>query len=156
MTLQRDILINKRPGFLTTDETSNDTNNSNDTLTHDNLTPYKLPVGVKPLGDMKESPKGTRVIYTPDKNTDLETKDETRFSITMSYDESSTETDSDINKNSVYPDIFKKNGRLSARAASMLGRLSLGDGSMYDGLWRYGKRSGMGTFCFSNGDVFCG
>lgn len=173
MTLQRDLLINKRPGFLTTDETSNDTNNSSDTLTHDNLTPYKLPVGVKPSGDIKESPKGTRVIYTPDENTDLETKDETQFSITMSYDESSTK------------------GRLSARAASMLeseresqkkwspvveinyrggvyigrcqgglpegkGRLSLGDGSMYDGLWRYGKRSGMGTFCFSNGDVFRG
>ncbi|KAI3788294.1 hypothetical protein L2E82_01054 [Cichorium intybus] len=120
MTLQKDLLINKRPGFLTTDETSNDTNNSSDTLTHDNLTPYKLLVGVKPSGDMKESPKGIRVIYTPDENTDLETKDETQFSITMSYDESSTETDSNINKNGVYPDVSKKNGRLSTRAASML------------------------------------
>lgn len=36
------------------------------------------------------------------------------------------------------------------------GRLTLNDGSMYDGLWRYGKRSGLGTFCFSNGDVFRG
>lgn len=36
------------------------------------------------------------------------------------------------------------------------GRLSLNNGSMYDGLWRYGKRSGLGTFCFSNGDIFRG
>lgn len=36
------------------------------------------------------------------------------------------------------------------------GRLSLGDGSIYDGMWRYGKRSGLGTFYFSNGDVFRG
>lgn len=27
---------------------------------------------------------------------------------------------------------------------------------MYDGMWRYGKRSGPGTFYFSNGDVFQG
>lgn len=36
------------------------------------------------------------------------------------------------------------------------GRLVLGDGSIYDGLWRYGKRSGLGTFYFCNGDVFQG
>lgn len=36
------------------------------------------------------------------------------------------------------------------------GRLLLGDGSIYDGMWRYGKRSGLGTFYFSNGDVFQG
>jgi hypothetical protein len=36
------------------------------------------------------------------------------------------------------------------------GRLVLGDGSIYDGMWRYGKKSGLGTFCFSNGDVFQG
>jgi hypothetical protein len=27
---------------------------------------------------------------------------------------------------------------------------------MYDGMWHYGKRSGPGTFYFSNGDVFQG
>lgn len=36
------------------------------------------------------------------------------------------------------------------------GRLILGDGSIYDGMWRYGKRSGLGAFYFSNGDVFQG
>ncbi|EOY01211.1 1-phosphatidylinositol-4-phosphate 5-kinase, putative isoform 2 [Theobroma cacao] len=36
------------------------------------------------------------------------------------------------------------------------GRLILGDGRIYDGMWRYGKRSGVGTFYFSNGDVFQG
>lgn len=36
------------------------------------------------------------------------------------------------------------------------GRLSVGDGSIYDGMWRYGKRSGLGTFYFNNGDVFQG
>lgn len=32
----------------------------------------------------------------------------------------------------------------------------LGDGSIYNGMWRYGKRSGLGTFYFNNGDVFQG
>lgn len=36
------------------------------------------------------------------------------------------------------------------------GRLSLEDGSIYDGMWRYGKRSGLGTLYFNNGDVFQG
>lgn len=36
------------------------------------------------------------------------------------------------------------------------GRLTLADGSFYDGTWRFGKRSGLGTFCYSNGDVFQG
>ncbi|OMO98487.1 putative 1-phosphatidylinositol-4-phosphate 5-kinase [Corchorus olitorius] len=74
-------------------------------------------------------------------------------------------------------DIPKKQGVLSVRAASMprdevqrrgvykgrcqgglpegKGRLVLGDGSIYDGR-RYGKRSGAGTFYFSNRDVFQG
>lgn len=38
----------------------------------------------------------------------------------------------------------------------MQGRLSLADGSIYDGMWRYGKRSGLGTFYLCNGDVFQG
>lgn len=36
------------------------------------------------------------------------------------------------------------------------GRLTCGDGSIYDGTWHYGKKSGLGTFYFSNGDVFQG
>ena len=36
------------------------------------------------------------------------------------------------------------------------GRLVLGDGSIYDGMWHNGKRSGLGTFYFKNGDVFQG
>ncbi|THG14353.1 hypothetical protein TEA_018907 [Camellia sinensis var. sinensis] len=39
---------------------------------------------------------------------------------------------------------------------TLQGRLSLGDGSIYDGMWRYGKRSGLGTLYFRNGDVFQG
>lgn len=36
------------------------------------------------------------------------------------------------------------------------GRLILEDRSIYEGMWRYGKRSGLGIFYFSNGDVFQG
>lgn len=36
------------------------------------------------------------------------------------------------------------------------GRLVLGDGNIYDGLWHSGKRSGPGTFYFKNGDMFQG
>lgn len=36
------------------------------------------------------------------------------------------------------------------------GCLSLGDGSKYDGMWRYGKKSGLGTFYFNNGDIYRG
>lgn len=36
------------------------------------------------------------------------------------------------------------------------GRLTFADGSIYDGMWRNGKRFGVGTFYYSNGDVFHG
>lgn len=36
------------------------------------------------------------------------------------------------------------------------GRLVLQDGSIYDGMWRYGMRSGQGTVYFNNGDMFQG
>lgn len=39
---------------------------------------------------------------------------------------------------------------------NLQGRLSLENGGIYDGMWRYGKRSGMGSFYYSNGDVFQG
>lgn len=38
----------------------------------------------------------------------------------------------------------------------MQGRLILVNGSIYDGMWRYGKKSGLGTYYFGNGDVFQG
>ncbi|KAK8961007.1 Protein ACCUMULATION AND REPLICATION OF CHLOROPLASTS 3 [Platanthera guangdongensis] len=36
------------------------------------------------------------------------------------------------------------------------GRLTSMDGSFYEGFWKCGKRSGLGTFCYSNGDLFRG
>ena len=36
------------------------------------------------------------------------------------------------------------------------GRLTFEDGSFYDGMWRSGRRCGLGTFCYGNGDVFQG
>lgn len=53
-----------------------------------------------------------------------------------------------------FPEIYLKDYKVVMRF--MQGRLVLGDGSIYDGMWRYGKRSGSGTFYFSNGDVFQG
>lgn len=50
----------------------------------------------------------------------------------------------------------KKNVTYSILGAHSQGRLVLGDGSRYYGMWHYGKRSGSGTFYFSNGDVFQG
>ncbi|PWA82842.1 MORN motif-containing protein [Artemisia annua] len=265
LTFQRELLINRRPGYLTSDEAANETNKAGDTLMIDQQT-YKLPVGVKPSGDQKDGPNnGSRVIMnSPEGNSELQMNSEAQFSGSMSFDESTDaglQAAMDFNsgassrQNGAYTDISKKNGRLSARAASMLrirvsfmsfsqpnittsanqpadksclfvasynnaswfkhdfrnhqtpkyrkiklkeseresqkkwnpvveinyrggiyvgrcqgglpegkvltnhvpqGRLSLNNGSMYDGLWRYGKRSGLGTFCFSNGDIFRG
>lgn len=36
------------------------------------------------------------------------------------------------------------------------GCLTFPDRSFYDGMWHYGKRSGLGTLCYSNGDLFQG
>jgi len=36
------------------------------------------------------------------------------------------------------------------------GYLIFPGGSFYDSMWQYGKRSGLGTFCYSNGVVFQG
>lgn len=36
------------------------------------------------------------------------------------------------------------------------GRLTSMDGSFYEGFWKCGKKSGLGTFCYSNGDLFRG
>ncbi|VAI20989.1 unnamed protein product [Triticum turgidum subsp. durum] len=47
-------------------------------------------------------------------------------------------------------------GRCQEGVPEGKGRLTYSDGSIYDGLWRYGKRYGLGTLYYSNGDVFHG
>lgn len=60
-----------------------------------------------------------------------------------------------MNPEDTYPLVDKL--RLNANFARLKqGRLILRDGSIYNGMWRYGKRSGLGTYYFSNGDVFQG
>ncbi|XP_024961939.1 protein ACCUMULATION AND REPLICATION OF CHLOROPLASTS 3 isoform X1 [Cynara cardunculus var. scolymus] len=129
LTLQRELLINRRPGYLIAEEAANETNKSGDALMLGNLNIYKLPVGVKLSGDLKDGPNGSRVMHYPEENSEPEMKDETRFSVSMSFDESpdaSLQTAMDFSssvsarQNRVYPDGSKKNGTLSARAASML------------------------------------
>ncbi|XP_071716054.1 protein ACCUMULATION AND REPLICATION OF CHLOROPLASTS 3, chloroplastic-like [Rutidosis leptorrhynchoides] len=186
LTFQRELLINRKQGYLVDDESANE---RDDVLMID-LNIYTLPVGVKPSGDLKDGPNGSRVMQSSEGNSEVEMK-ETQFSVSVPFDEStdaSLKAPMDLIGNA---SSRKKNGRLSARAASMLeseresqkkwspvveinyrggiyvgrcqgglpegkGRLSLSNGSMYDGLWRYGKRSGLGTFCFSNGDIYRG
>lgn len=124
LTLQRELLINRKPGFLINEEAANETN---DTLMID-LNTFKLPVGVKPSGDLKDGPNGSRVIHTPDGNGKLEVKTEPQFSANLSFNEptdASLQAPMDFNSNTtrqngVFPDVSKKPGRLSARAASML------------------------------------
>ena len=96
-----------------------------------NLNIYKLPVGVKPSGDLKDGPHGSRVMPYLEENSELEMKDETQFSVSMSFDESSDaslqaatdfSSSASARQNRAYPDVSKKNGTLSARAASMLVR----------------------------------
>ncbi|KAK9059961.1 hypothetical protein SSX86_020665 [Deinandra increscens subsp. villosa] len=118
-TLQRELLINRRPGYLTNEEAANEMNDS----LMINLNTYKLPVGVKPSGDLKDGFNGPRVMH-PEGNSELEMKDENQFSVGVTLDESSDanlQAPMDFSsKNGVYPDVSRKNGTLSARAASML------------------------------------
>ncbi|XP_076931229.1 protein ACCUMULATION AND REPLICATION OF CHLOROPLASTS 3, chloroplastic-like [Bidens hawaiensis] len=118
-TLQREHLINRRPGYLTTEEAANEMNDS----LMINLNTYKLPVGVKPSGDPKDVFNGPRVI-NPEGNSELQMNDNNQYSVNLTLDES---TDANLQapadfstKNGVYPDVSRKNGSLSARAASML------------------------------------
>ncbi|KAI3816419.1 hypothetical protein L1987_16115 [Smallanthus sonchifolius] len=118
-TLQRELLINRRPGYLTTEEAASETSDS----LMINLNTYKLPVGVKPSGDLKDGFNGPRVMH-PEGNSEVEMKDENQFSVSVTLDDS---TDANLqapmdfsSKNGVYPDVSRKNGTLSARAASML------------------------------------
>ncbi|KAM7487850.1 hypothetical protein LguiB_025334 [Lonicera macranthoides] len=157
---------------ITRDWTSEGADNSGATSVLDNLSIYKLPVGVKPSEALKFSSDTSSTGNCPEKIYVADMKAESQLTVN-------------------YANASKKQGLLSSRAASMLeaersskkkwsptvaikyrggsylgrcqgglpegkGRLSLGDGSIYDGMWRYGKRSGLGTFYFSNGDVFRG
>uniref|UniRef100_A0A5B6YP81 Protein ACCUMULATION AND REPLICATION OF CHLOROPLASTS 3 n=2 Tax=Davidia involucrata TaxID=16924 RepID=A0A5B6YP81_DAVIN len=143
----------------------------------DNTSLYRLPVGVKPSEELKDSPIISKTVLCQEKITEDDIKAQAEVTSTL------------LKEN--YSNVSKKQGGLSARAASMLeaerdsqkkwspiveikyrggiyrgrcqgglpegkGCLSLGDGSIYDGMWRYGKRSGLGTFYFSNGNVFQG
>nr|XP_043613779.1 protein ACCUMULATION AND REPLICATION OF CHLOROPLASTS 3 isoform X2 [Erigeron canadensis] len=124
-TLQRELLINRRPGNLISEETANDIN---DSLLVD-LKTYKLPVGVKPSGDLKDGPNGSRIMHSLEGNGELKSKKETQFSVNISFDKSTDassqaptgfNSNASSHQNGVYPDVSNKSGRLSARAASML------------------------------------
>ncbi|KAH7839332.1 hypothetical protein Vadar_002756 [Vaccinium darrowii] len=171
---QREPLIprNLGPGFRISEEWTNQGANYCGAIsTLDNLSIYKLPVGVKLSEELINCLHSSDTIHHQEKS---------EF-----YDSASAVfkgTDANVSK---------KQGILSARASSMLeaerelqqkwnpvveinyrggiykgrsqgglpegkGRLSLTNGSTYEGTWRYGKRSGLGTFRFSNGDVFRG
>lgn len=172
-TFQRESLSRQNIGLGYQIEQESTANSSGPSPVFDNLSLYKLPIGVKLLEESKVScDDSNNSIHQPEKIGDDDIKAETQIT-------------------GNYADISKKQGGLSARAASMLdaerdsqkkwspnveikyrggsyigrcqgglpegkGRLSLGDGSAYDGMWRYGKRSGLGAFYFSNGDVFRG
>ncbi|MFS7993649.1 putative tubulin/FtsZ, GTPase domain superfamily [Helianthus anomalus] len=118
-TLQRELLINRRPGYLSTEEAANETNDS----LMINLNTYKLPVGVKPSGDPKDGFNGPRVMH-PEGNSELSKKNENQFSVSVTLDDpadANLQAPLDFSsKNGVYPDVSRKNGSLSARAASML------------------------------------
>ncbi|GMN61881.1 hypothetical protein TIFTF001_030962 [Ficus carica] len=181
------------------------------TSTLDKLSLFCLPVGVRPLQELKDRIN----ISSPTQHPTLKTEDVVKAKPGVNLSTPSWNELTDTGLEAVRDfyntasallkgnptDPPKKEGLLSARAASMLeaerdspkkwsptvemkyrggiykgrcqgglpegkdnkavmrfmqGRLVLGDGSIYDGMWRYGKRSGSGTFYFSNGDVFQG
>ncbi|MED6107547.1 hypothetical protein PIB30_015079 [Stylosanthes scabra] len=138
----------------------------------DNLSIFHLPVGVRPSEDLKDCLKVS--FMTEQKDLEFNEVNLSTINEAMSWN---AVTDASLEavkglassllkgKDATKP---KKHGVLSNRAASMLeaerdlskkwnpGRLVLGDGSIYDGSWRHGKRSGSGTFYFKNGDMFQG
>lgn len=172
---QREPIIgrNMGPGYQIAQEWAKERlGDSGPRLTHDNLSIFNLPVGVRSSEELKDSPY---ISNTSNSEPNIENDVKSQPFIT--------------------PNLPKKEGMLSARAASMLeaereaeretrkkwspilemqyrggvyrgrcqgglpegkGCLTLANGSIYDGMWRYGKRSGLGTFYFSNGDVFQG
>ncbi|GJR97515.1 protein accumulation and replication of chloroplasts 3 isoform X1 [Tanacetum coccineum] len=178
LTFQRELLINRRPGYLTSDEAANETNKAGDTLMIDQQT-YKLPVGVKPSGDQKDAPNnGSRVImHSPEGNSDFQMNNEAQFSGSVSFDEStdaSLHAAMDFNssassrQNRAYTDVSKKNGRLSARAASMLESERESQkkwnpvveinyrGGTYVGRCQGGLPEGKGRLSLNNGSMYDG
>ncbi|GFZ15655.1 GTP binding protein [Actinidia rufa] len=201
---QRKLFIRRNlgPGYHISQGTDEGANDCGATSVLDNISIYKLPVGVKPSEELKNSLFISNSIHCQEKvgEDDLKAAQaNSRVSwdaltgagfeaVSELYDSSSAALTGN------YTDASKKQRVLSVRAASMLeaeresqkkwnpimemkyrgglykgrcqgglpegknlqGRLSLRDGSIYDGMWRYGKRSGLGTFYFSNGDVFQG
>ncbi|RVX11615.1 Protein accumulation and replication of chloroplast 3 [Vitis vinifera] len=190
------------------------------TTTLDNLSIFHLPVGVRPLEELNDSPNISNTTQHPETKIGDEIKAQPLVTSRMPWDEltgAGFEAVMDLYNSAStvlkgkYADIPKKQGMLSVRAASMLpspiypqpvdeisphlsirhptedldisipafsfqnlgilsqiqrrnlpgalprglpegkGRLSLRDGSIYDGMWRYGKRSGPGTLYFCNG-----
>ncbi|KAI7733804.1 hypothetical protein M8C21_006450 [Ambrosia artemisiifolia] len=166
-TLQRELLINRRPGYLTTEEAANETNDS----LMMNLNTYKLPVGVKPSGDPKDGFNGSQVIHL-EGNSGLEKKDENQFSVRVMLDDladANLKAPLDFSsKNGVYPDVSRKNGTLSARAASMLESERESQkkwnpvveinyrGGIYVGRCQGGLPEGKGRLSLSDGSMYDG
>lgn len=178
VTFQRELLINKRPGYLSGEEAANETNNAGDTLMID-LQTYKLPVGVKPSGDQKDGPNnGSRVIMnSPEGNSELQMNSEAQFSGSVPFDESTNaglqatvdfNTGASSRQNGAYTDVSKKNGRLSARAASMLESERESQkkwnpvveinyrGGIYVGRCQGGLPEGKGRLSLNNGSMYDG
>nr|GEW78573.1 protein accumulation and replication of chloroplasts 3 isoform X1 [Tanacetum cinerariifolium] len=178
LTFQRELLMNRRPGYLTSDEVANETNKAGHTLMIDQQI-YKLPVGVKPSGDQKDGPSnGSRVImHLPEGNSELQMNNEAQFSGSVSFDEStdaSLQAAMDFNssassrQNKAYTDVSKKNGRLSARAASMLESERESQkkwnpvveinyrGGTYVGRCQGGLPEGKGRLSLNNGSMYDG
>ncbi|KAI7733805.1 hypothetical protein M8C21_006451 [Ambrosia artemisiifolia] len=166
-TLQRELLINRRPGYLTTEEAANETNDS----LMMNLNTYKLPVGVKPSGDQKGGFNSPRVTQ-PEGNSGLEKNDENPFSVSVMLDDladANLKAPLDFSsKNGVYPDVSRKNGSLSARAASMLESERESQkkwnpvveinyrGGIYVGRCQGGLPEGKGRLSLSDGSMYDG
>nr|XP_016432427.1 PREDICTED: protein ACCUMULATION AND REPLICATION OF CHLOROPLASTS 3-like isoform X2 [Nicotiana tabacum] len=168
LVFKRELLTrwNLRPGNDTSEGLATEgTENieANDMV--DNTSTYKLPVGVKQKEQLQTSPGSSNSRnYTGRKSEEskiAQSRDVSSLS-QDAMDEEYSKIMADVyNSNPSlternYASVPKKKGVLSSRAASMLGCLSLGDGSKYDGMWRYGKKSGLGTFYFNNGDIYRG
>ncbi|CAL5210142.1 unnamed protein product [Lathyrus oleraceus] len=167
---------NLGPGFEVAKEWAQETE-ADVTPVVDSLSIFHLPVGVRPLEELKDSLEISFMSKKHEPDAGVEAMMEFTSSLLKAK-----------RANSNKP---KKHGVLSVRAASMLeaerdmsikwsrvveiqyrggrykgrcqggipegkGRLVLQDGNIYDGLWHTGKRSGPGTFYFKNGDMFQG
>lgn len=130
-TLQREPLIghNIGSGYQFAQEWANKDNKSGPAPMLDNMTIYKLPVGVKPSGDAKGVPNSSNTTHQPEKINDGDMNAEAQFSLSMSWDaftDASSEALTEFYANTYagangdHPGVSKNHGALSARAASML------------------------------------